>query len=122
MTDEKPAGHTPEGYTKEKPAADELGQTGSPGAGMTPDVPHAADADLVDAGHAPTDPIASEHVAHHDAVTHMDEHTTISDDDHGHAEDTLGPIDWGKWGYAIIGGAAGLVTLFFFLVAYGGTL
>ena len=59
-------------------------------------------------------------VAHHDPVTHMDAHTTLSDDDHGHAEDSLGPVDWGKWAYAIVGGIGGLIVLGFFLFALGG--
>ncbi|MEP7360643.1 MAG: hypothetical protein ABI744_03600 [Chloroflexota bacterium] len=56
-------------------------------------------------------------VAEHDPVTHMDAHTTISDDDHGHAESALGPIDWRAWGMALLGGAAGLVVLACFAVA-----
>jgi hypothetical protein len=94
---------TPEGYTKEEPAVTELGERGTPGAGMSPDAPHAADADLVEQGDAPADPVgtavmtptvtvahpaggvivtdavAAEAVAHHDAATHMDTHTTLSD-------------------------------------------
>jgi hypothetical protein len=58
--------------------------------------------------------------SHHDDVTHMDSHTTLSDDDHGHAETPLGPIDWGKWAYAIVGGIGGLIVLALFLVAVGG--
>jgi hypothetical protein len=50
-------------------------------------------------------------VAHHDAVTHMDTHTVISDDDHGHAEPRLGPIDWPAWGYAVAGVVIGLVVV-----------
>ena len=50
-------------------------------------------------------------VAEHDPATHMDAHTTISDDDHGHAEASLGPIDWRAWGLAILGGAAGVIVL-----------
>jgi hypothetical protein len=111
---------TPEGYTKEEPAATELGEPGTPGAGMTPDVPHAADADLVEHGDAAADPVAADAVAHHDAVTHMDAHTTLSDDDHGHAVTALGPIDWGAWSYAIVGGLAGVVVLAFFMLALGG--
>jgi len=53
-------------------------------------------------------------VAHHDSATHMDAHTTLSDDDHGHAEDHLGPIDWGAWGAALIGAAAALVVVALF--------
>jgi hypothetical protein len=50
-------------------------------------------------------------VEHHDPVTHMDTHTAISDDDHGHAEPRLGPIDWLAWGYALVGVAAGLLVV-----------
>jgi hypothetical protein len=57
---------------------------------------------------APTDHDA---VAEHDPVTHMDAHTALSDDDHGHAEMALGPIDWRAWGLALLGAAAGLVVL-----------
>ena len=46
-------------------------------------------------------------VAEHDPQTHMDAHTTISDDDHGHAEVALGPIDWRAWGLALLGAASG---------------
>src|SRR6187200_969522 len=118
----EPGAATPEGYTKEEPAATEIGEPGTPGAGMTPNAPHAADADLVEHGDAPADPVAAQAVAHHDAATHMDEHTTLSDDDHGHAESALGPINWAAWGYAVIGGAAGLVVLAFFWLALGGQL
>jgi hypothetical protein len=120
MTDEpksEPPKGTPEGYTKEQPAASELGEPGTPGAGLTPDVPHAADADLVEAGHASADPIAADAVAHHDRATHMDAHTSLSDDDHGHAEAALGPIDWSKWAYAIVGALGGLIVLVFFWAA-----
>ena len=55
----------------------------------------------------------------HDPVTHMDAHTTLSDDDHGHAEETLGPIDWRAWGLALLGAAAGLLVLGCFWVAVG---
>lgn len=58
-----------------------------------------------------------DHVAHHDAATHMDAHTVLSDDDHGHAEAALGPIDWRAWAVALIGGAAGAVVLLFFWLA-----
>ncbi len=50
-------------------------------------------------------------VEHHDPATHMDAHTTISDDDHGHAETPLGPIDWRAWGYALVGVTAGLLVV-----------
>ena len=55
--------------------------------------------------------------AHHDSATHMDAHTTLSDDDHGHGEEALGPIDWGAWSVALLGGAAALVVVALFWVA-----
>ena len=70
--------------------------------------------------HEHADPIADEAVAHHDPATHMDAHTTLSDDDHGHAESSLGPIDWGKWGYAIVAGIAGVIVVAMFWFALGG--
>jgi hypothetical protein len=123
VTDEpksEPGASTPEGYTKEEPAATELGEPGTPGAGMTPDAPHAADADLAEHDRATADPVATDAVAHHDTITHMDAHTTLSDDDHGHAEEALGPVDWGTWGYAIVGGAAAVIILAMFFFALGG--
>jgi len=91
-------GHaTPEGYTAEKPAPDEIGKPGSPGAG------------------ADHDSAAS--VGHHDDATHLDAHTAISDDDHGHAEPKLGPIDWAAWTYALAGAAAGVIVIALFWVA-----
>jgi len=105
----------PEGRTPEKPATDELGARGTPGAGLTPRAPHAADADLVEHGEAPAD--AAGAVAHHDAATHMDAHTTLSDDDHGHAEPRVGPVDWRAWGYAALGIAAGGIVLVLFWLA-----
>lgn len=56
-------------------------------------------------------------VAEHDPATHMDAHTTISDDDHGHSDSALGPIDWRAWGLAILGAAAGVVVLAAFWTA-----
>jgi hypothetical protein len=56
-------------------------------------------------------------VAHHDPVTHMDKHAALSDDDHGHAETPLGPIDWKAWGYALLGGLGGVAVLLFMGIA-----
>jgi hypothetical protein len=53
------------------------------------------------------------------APTHMDAHAVLSDDDHGHAETQLGPIDWPAWGYAVLGVGAGLLIVAFFLLANG---
>lgn len=99
MTDvprSEPGHGTPEGYTSEKPAPSEAGKPGTPGA---------------------VDGESAAGVDHHDPATHMDAHTTLSDDDHGHAEAALGPIDWGAWGYALIGAAAGLVVVALFWLA-----
>jgi hypothetical protein len=93
---------TPEGYTKEEPSVEEIGQPGTPGEAVAADAAHATDLD---------DPVA------HHADTHMDSHTVLSDDDHGHAEAALGPIDWTAWGYTIVGGVAGLIVLYFFWLA-----
>lgn len=104
MTDEPTSdtpASTPEGYTEEQPAPSELGEPGTPGAGLSPAVPHAADADE----------------SHHDAATHMDAHTVLPEDDHGHPETALGPIDWRAWGFALVGALGGLVVLYFFWVA-----
>ena len=74
---------------------------------MSTDVPHAADADLVEHREHPADPVTA----------HGDGHATVTDDEHGHAAVALGPIDWGKWLYALVGGAAGLVVLVAFWMA-----
>jgi len=58
-----------------------------------------------------TEPNETDAVSHHDPVTHMDTHTVISDDDHGHTEPRLGPIDWPAWGYAIAGVVVALVVV-----------
>ena len=46
-------------------------------------------------------------------------HAALGDDDHGHghAADALGPIDWQKWAFAIVGGICGLIVLVFFFAA-----
>lgn len=87
---------------------------------MTPEAPHPADVDAVEHGEPPADPLtegSAATAAHHDAATHMDEHTTLSDDDHGHAEAELGPIDWASWTYALVGVAAALIVVALFAVA-----
>jgi hypothetical protein len=53
----------------------------------------------------------------HAADSHMDEHAALSDDDHGHAESSLGPLDWGAWGLAILGALSGVVVLAGFWIA-----
>jgi hypothetical protein len=109
---------TPEGRTPEAPAADEQGAAGTPGAGMTPEVPHPADADAVEHGAGPADPTRAA-VLHHAAPTHMDAHAELSDGDHGHAEPMLGPIDWPAWGFAALGVLAGGIVVLLFRVAVG---
>lgn len=51
--------------------------------------------------------------------THVDGHAAPSDDGHGHgpAAEELGPIDWQKWAFAIVGGICGLIVLVFFFAA-----
>jgi hypothetical protein len=58
-----------------------------------------------------TSPTDHDAVAEHDPVAHMDTHAALSDDDHGHAESALGPIDWGAWGLALLGAASGALVL-----------
>jgi hypothetical protein len=65
----------------------------------------------------PTERDSAASVAHHDGATHMDADTSISDDDHGHAETELGPVDWAAWGYALLGVVSALVVVAFFAVA-----
>ena len=87
---------------------------------MTFDAPHAADADAVEHGDAPVDPVTTDSaasVAHHDTATHMDVHTALSDDDHRHAEAALGPVDWAIWSYALIGVASALIVVALFAIA-----
>ena len=76
--------------------------------------------DVEPAGHSHDDHLHDDSAAsveHHDAATHMDAHASISDDDHGHAEDELGPIDWGAWSFALLGGAAALLMVALFWMA-----
>lgn len=48
---------------------------------------------------------------------HTPEGHTLSDDDHGHAEERLGPIDWSAWSYALVGTLAGVAVLAGFWLA-----
>ena len=100
----QPPPDQPEGYTPEAPHAAELGELGSPGAGMTAEVPHPADVDLVEHGEQPADP---QHAVNHESAAHVVEH----------AEPRLGPIDWGAWAYALIGVGAGAVIVLLFWLA-----
>ena len=96
----EPGHGTPEGYSSEKPSPSEEGEAGAPA-----DPHDEAEATLA----AGPD--------HHDSATHMDAHTTLSDDDHGHGEEPLGPIDWGAWAVALVSGAAALLVVALFWVA-----
>ena len=62
----------------------------------------------------------TDETAHHADAAQVDSHATAGGDDHGHDGPALGPIDWGKWGFAIVGGIGGLIVLGFFLFALGG--
>ena len=94
MTDPERPQVTPEGHTPEEPAPSELGKVGTPGAGMTPATPHAADA--------------------HDVDKHVDAHADSGD---AHGEPRLGPVDWPAWGYAVVGAVIGLLIAGMFYVA-----
>jgi len=59
----------------------------------------------------------TDEIADHDDATHVDSHAVLSDDDHGHTEQALGPVDWAAWGYALVGVLAGLVVVAAFAVA-----
>ena len=116
----EPGAGTPEGYTKEQPSDEELGEPGTPGAGLTAEAPHAADAEAVEHGEKPLHDARDSSaaiVAHHDTASHMDAHTTLSDDDHGHVEERVGPIDWRAWTFAAVGAAAGLLVVATFWLA-----
>jgi hypothetical protein len=39
--------------------------------------------------------------------------------DHGHAADTLGPVDWRMWGIGILGVVAALIVVAGFVAATG---
>ena len=56
-------------------------------------------------------------VAHHDTPTRVDAHTALSDDDHGHAEPVLGPVDWAAWSYTLIGVASAVIVVALFAIA-----
>ena len=50
------------------------------------------------------------------ADTHVEAHAVVSDDDHGHAESALGPLDWQAWSYALLAAAAGVLVVVAFWV------
>jgi hypothetical protein len=60
--------------------------------------------------HDTTAPHADTADASHDAGHH---------DEHGHAADTLGPIDWRMWGVGVLGGIAALIVVAGFVVSTG---
>ena len=68
----------------------------------------------VEANHADE---AAATVKRRDSSTQMDAHTTLSDDDHGHGDEALGPIDWGAWAVAVVSGAAALLVVLLFWIA-----
>lgn len=61
--------------------------------------------------------MTDEKTADSDDHEHVGGHATAADDDHGHAEARVGPIDWGAWACALIGAAAGAIVLAVFWVA-----
>jgi len=68
-----------------------------------------------------------EHVTDtHGLASHVDESGHGGDDpghggdDHGHGGEALGPIDWGRWAFAVAGAIGALIVLAFFFVALGG--
>ncbi|MDP8905035.1 MAG: hypothetical protein M3N29_06940 [Chloroflexota bacterium] len=101
MTDElppRPPRGTPEGHTPEKPRPGEVGKEGTPGA--------AAPAGSHTVGVRGTDEHAAAELAH-------------ADEEHGHDEARLGPVDWAMWGYALLGVAAGLIVVLALWAALG---
>jgi len=42
---------------------------------------------------------------------------THGHDDHGHAEEALGPIDWPAWGAGALGAVAGLLVAWAFVLS-----
>ena len=57
--------------------------------------------------------------ADHASGGHMGAHAALSDDDHGHVEPRVGPIDWLAWGSAVVGVAPGLLVAgLFWMAAY----
>jgi len=46
---------------------------------------------------------------------------THGHDDHAHAEEPLGPVDWPAWGAGVLGVALGLVVVWAFILAYVAT-
>ena len=68
----------------------------------------------------------SETTAHHDEAQALDERHGAGDhgidtehDDHGHADDALGPIDWAQWAVGILGVVIGIVIAVGFALSTG---
>lgn len=53
-------------------------------------------------------PVQDADAAGHGAASHG---AASDHDEHGHAADSLGPIDWRMWGAGVLGVVAGLVTM-----------
>ena len=60
----------------------------------------------------------SDHDATAATADHADAHAT-GHDEHGHAADTLGPIDWTMWGVGLVGVISALIVVAGFVVATG---
>jgi hypothetical protein len=52
--------------------------------------------------------------AHHELTDHGDDH---GHDDHAHAEEPLGPINFAAWGAGLLGVVAGLIVAGCFVLA-----
>ncbi len=46
-------------------------------------------------------------------------HGAGHEDEHGHAADTLGPIDWRMWGVGVVGVIAALIVVATFVISTG---
>lgn len=74
-------------------------------------MPHGGDTDSM------TDPHAARSAAEpHGAGDHRED---AEHDDHGHAEEPLGPIDWVAWGTGIAGVAIGVLIAAGFALSTG---
>ena len=58
----------------------------------------------------------SDHETSHTAAAgHADAHG--GHDEHGHAADTLGPINWTMWGVGVLGVIAGIIVVAGFMIS-----
>jgi len=67
----------------------------------------------------PHDSDAPDHdgaVAHHETTDHGDDH---GHDDHAHAEEPLGPINFAAWGAGVLGVIAGVIVAACFALGTG---